>query len=140
MSTFARLDRAQRWLDDLLAAEGGASGTVHVQRGDDLVLVAASRIPDAVLTAVATVPRGRGMAGAAQVRRAPVSTCNLQTDETGTIRVGARAVDAQAAIALPVFDDAGQVRAVVGLAWSGELTIDGEREAALMRAVATLPA
>jgi hypothetical protein len=137
--TFERVDRAQRWLDELLAAEGAVSGTVHVQRGDDLILVAASRIPEPVLATVATIPRGKGMAGAAQVKRVPVSTCDLQTDQTGTIRPGARAVDAQAAIALPVLDEAGGVRAVVGLAWTGATTIDAARESALMRAAATLP-
>ncbi len=140
MTTFERIERAQRWLDELLVAEGAVSGTVHVQRGDDLILVAASRIPDLVLATVATVAHGKGMAGAAQVKRAPVSTCNLQTDQTGAIRPGARAVDAQAAIALPVLDEAGAVRAVVGIAWSGDATIDAAREAALMQAAATLPA
>ena len=56
------------------------------------------------------------MAGVAQVRKEPVQTCNLQTDETGNIKPGAKAVNAQAAIALPVFDSALAVRAVVGIA------------------------
>lgn len=139
MAMFERSEVAQRWLDELIAAEGAAAGTVHVQRGEDLFLVAASRIPDVVLQTVAVVPHGKGMAGAAQVRRAPVSTCNLQTGDAGPIRPGARAVDAQAAIALPVLGDDGRVRGVVGIAWMGEMEINGEREAALMQAARAVP-
>jgi hypothetical protein len=139
MATFERSEIAQRWLEDFIAAEGAAAGTVHVQRGEDLFLVAASRIPEQVIAVVAVVPHGKGMAGAAQVRRAPVSTCNLQTGDAGPIRPGARAIDAQAAIALPVLGEDGQVRAVVGIAWMGEMEIDGEREAALMQAARAVP-
>src|SRR5207302_926847 len=73
------------------------AGTVHVQRGDDLYLTAAHNIPPHVVQIVAHVPHGKGMAGVAQVKKAPVQTCNLQTDASGTIKPGAKAVDAQAA-------------------------------------------
>lgn len=79
------------------------------------------------------------MAGLAQVRKEPVQTCNLQTDETGSIKPGAKAVDAQAAVALPVLDDAGAVRAVVGIAWSKEGEIGSAEEQAMMRLTASLP-
>src|SRR5690606_40586038 len=49
----------------------------------------------------------------------PIS-CNLQTDATGDVRPGARAVDARAAVAIPVRDAHGQLRAVVGIAFLGE--------------------
>jgi hypothetical protein len=80
------------------------------------------------------------MAGLAQVRKQPVQTCNLQTDDSGRIKPGARAVDARAAVALPVFDPAGEVRAVVGLAFQEEGEIAAERERTLLNAAATLPA
>lgn len=129
----------QEWLELFLAKHGGVAGTVHVQLGEDLYLTAAHNIPPPVVAIVTHVPRGKGMAGLAQVRKAPVQTCNLQTDESGNIKPGAKTVSAQAAIALPVFDDNDDVRAVVGIAWNTEREIGLKEEAALMMQAATLP-
>src|ERR1044071_1164024 len=118
----------QEWLEAFIAEQGGIAGTVHVQRGEDLFLTAAHNIPPHVIAIVAHVPHGKGMAGVAQVKRQPVQTCNLQTDQTGNIKPGAKAVDAQAAIALPVLDDAGTVRAVVGIAWNKEGEIGADEQ------------
>jgi hypothetical protein len=129
----------QAWLEGWLAQHGGTAGTVHVQRGTDLFLTAAHRIPPPVIAAVTHVPYGKGMAGVAQVRRAPVQTCNLQTDQTGNIKPGAKAVNAQAAVALPVFDDAGEIRAIVGIAWHDERVLDPDQERALAESARSLP-
>jgi hypothetical protein len=69
---------------------------------------------------VAWVPNGKGMAGLALQRNEPVQTCNLQEDKSGNIKPGAKAVNAQAAIAIPVPDASGGVRAVVGIAFPDE--------------------
>ena len=129
----------QEWLERFLAKHDGVAGTVHVQLGEDLHLTAAHNIPPPVVAIVTHVPRGKGMAGLAQVKKAPVQTCNLQTDETGNIKPGAKAVSAQAAIALPVFDDKNGVRAVVGIAWNTEREIGPEEEQTLMTQAAALP-
>jgi L-methionine (R)-S-oxide reductase len=129
----------QQWLESFVAEHGGVAGTVHVRRGEDLYLTAAHNIPPQVIAAVAHVPRGKGMAGVAQVRKEPVQTCNLQTDETGNVKPGARAVGAQAAVALPVLDGAGAVRAIVGIAWSKEGEIGPDEEQAMMQRAAALP-
>jgi L-methionine (R)-S-oxide reductase len=129
----------QEWLESFIAEHDGIAGTVHVQRGEDLYLTAAHNIPPKVVAIVARVAHGKGMAGVAQVKKEPVQTCNLQTDETGNIKPGAKAVDAQAAVALPVLDDAGAVRAVVGIAWSKEGEIGLAEEQAMMRLAASLP-
>lgn len=130
----------QQWLESLVARLGAVAGTVHVQRGEDLYLTAAHNIPPPVLAIVAHVPHGKGMAGVAQAKKAPVQTCNLQTDTSGNIKPGAKAVDAQAGIALPVLDDSGDVRAVVGLAWSEEREIGQTEETELMTLAGALPA
>lgn len=130
----------QAWLESFAAAHGAMAGTVHVRRGEDLELVAKLNIPPPVVAAVSHVPRGKGMAGLAQVRKQPVQTCNLQTDNSGNIKPGAKAVDARAAVALPVFDTVGEVRAVVGLAFMHEGEIAAEREQAMLNAAASLPA
>jgi hypothetical protein len=129
----------QRFLESLLTRVGGVAGTVHEQRGDDLYLTAAHHIPPPVIAIVAHVPHGKGMAGVAQVRKQPVQTCNLQTDDSGTIKPGAKAVDAQAAIAIPVLDDGGEVRAVVGIAWADERELSAEVEQSMMEMAAALP-
>lgn len=129
----------QEWLEWFIAEQGGIAGTVHVQRGDDLYLTAAHNIPPGVVAIVAHVPYGKGMAGLAQVRKQPAQTCNLQTDQTGNIKPGAKAVDAQAAVALPVMDGEGAVRAVVGIAWAKEGEIGPAEEQAMMKLAAALP-
>jgi L-methionine (R)-S-oxide reductase len=129
----------QDWLELFITEHGGVAGTVHVQRGEDLYLTAAHNIPPPVVAIVARVPHGKGMAGLAQVKKAPVQTCNLQTDKTGNIKPGAKAVNAQAAVALPVFDHASAVRAVVGLAWTGERELGPEDERTLLTQAAALP-
>src|SRR3954471_6323179 len=104
------------WLQGFLGAHGGIAGTVHERQGDLLVLRAAINIPPPVVRATETIARGKGMAGLAWERNRAVATCNLKTDATGDVRPGAKAVDAQGAVAIPVRDEAGEVRAVVGIA------------------------
>jgi len=128
----------QSWLENFVKEFGGAAGTVHLQQGTDLALAAAYNIPPPVIAAVKHVPYGKGMAGLVQVRRAPVQTCNLKTDET-TVKPGARAVDAKAGVALPVFAEDGALRAVVGIAFSFEGDIPPAREQQLMTAASNLP-
>src|SRR3954467_478949 len=136
---FERNPAHQTFLESLIAQVGGVAGTVHEQRGDDLYLTAAHHIPPPVVAIVAHVPHGKGMAGIAQVRKQPVQTCNLQTDDSGTIKPGAKAVDAQAAIALPVLREDGEVRAVVGVAWKHEGELGSELEASMMHLASELP-
>jgi L-methionine (R)-S-oxide reductase len=136
---YARNHAQLHWLQALIAKLGAIAGTVHVQRGEDLYLTAAHNIPPNVVAIVAHVPHGKGMAGVAQVRKQAVQTCNLQTDDTGTVKAGARAVNAQAAIALPVLDQTGAVLAVVGIAWSDEGDIGTAEEQAMMQLAAALP-
>jgi hypothetical protein len=130
----------QQWLESLIVELGGIAGTVHVQRGEDLYLTAAHNIPPQVEAIVAHVAHGKGMAGVAQVKKEPVQTCNLQTDDSGNIKPGAKAVNAQSAIALPVFDGAGAVRAVVGIAWNREGEIGPADCESMMKFAANLPA
>ncbi|MBI5363411.1 MAG: GAF domain-containing protein [Planctomycetes bacterium] len=129
----------QPWLEQFLAAHGGIAGTVHRREGNDLLLTAQQHLPPPVAAIVARVPKGKGMAGLAFERKAPVQTCNLKTDTTGDVRPGAKAVDAQAAVALPVFDELGEVRAIVGIAWRGERELAESELEALRSAAGALP-
>ena len=107
------------WLVGFLDRHGAVAGTVHVVRDDLLVIAAAHNIPPKVQEVTARIPLGKGMAGLAWEHDKAISTCNLKEDASGAVKPGAKAVDAKAAVALPVHGGDG-VRAVVGLAWADE--------------------
>lgn len=85
-----------------------------------LTLVASHNIPPPVVQKTRVIPKGKGMAGLAWERRQIVQTCDLESDQTGDVQPGAKAVNARAAAAIPVFDAAGELRAVVGIAFATE--------------------
>lgn len=111
-------------VDNALRAEGGFdtalhltvahfsahTGTLHLTGEDgNLHMKAASGgIPEPVLAIVRVIPPGKGMAGQAYVRKEPVTACNIQTDDSGDVKPGARATGMAGAIVVPVFsgDDA----------------------------------
>lgn len=129
----------QTWLEQFLREQGGVAGTVHVLDGETLVLRAAVNIPPKVQEVTRLIPEGKGMAGLAWARHEPVSTCNLADDRNKDVRPGAKAVDATAAVALPVDDAQGRVRAVVGVAWPDERTFEESVLGHLRQAAASLP-
>jgi hypothetical protein len=111
------------WLRGFVERNGGVAGTVHLLGREELELKAAVNIPPKVIEVVSAIPKGKGMAGLAWERDEPVHTCNLKTDDSGDVRPGAKAVDANAAVAIPIHDDDGGLRGVVGIAYMGERDI-----------------
>ena len=79
------------------------------------------------------------MAGLAWERDEPVTTCNLKTDDTGDVRPGAKAVDANAAVAIPIHDAEGGIRGVVGIAYMGERDMTESELEGLRRQAEALP-
>jgi hypothetical protein len=128
----------QSWLSAFLGQAGAVAGTVHLYVDGGLRLAAAVNIPPKVQEIVAWVPNGKGMAGLALQRGEPVQTCNLQEDNSGAVKPGAKSVNAQAAVALPVRDASGMITAVVGIAFSEEREIQGEELQSLEHAASTL--
>jgi L-methionine (R)-S-oxide reductase len=131
-------EAAQAWLVGFLNSVGAAAGTIHLHTGGRLRLAAAVNIPPPVKQAVEWVPVGKGMAGLALERGEPVQTCNLQEDRSGAVKPGARAVNARAAVAMPVRDPDGAIIAVVGAAWMDEREIQGAELERLQGAAASL--
>lgn len=84
---------------------GADTGTVHVLASDGLLHLAAATpgLPLAVLSSINVIPVGKGMAGLAVERRCPVDACNIQTDQSGDVRPGARATGLAGALVVPVF-------------------------------------
>ena len=132
-------DALNDWLRALLARHSAVAGTVHIVRGDALEIAAAVNIPPKVQEITAMIPLGKGMAGLAWQHDKPISTCNLKEDTSGAVKPGAKAVDGKAAVALPVHESSGMVRAVVGLAWSDERDLPDELMARIATDAASLP-
>lgn len=132
-------DELERWLQGFLAKYNGAAGTIHLFENGGLRLASAINIPPQVQQIVAWVPNGKGMAGLALERKSPIQTCNLQEDTSGNVKPGARAVNAQAAVALPVSDGADGVRAVVGIAFAHEHEFTATELDDLIAAASTVP-
>jgi L-methionine (R)-S-oxide reductase len=131
---------SQEWLSEFLRAHGGVAGTVHrVVAADMMELDAAVNIPPPVQKATRQIPIGKGMAGIAMAEDRCVSTCNLQEDQSGAVKPGAKAVGAAAAVAFPVHDSAGNVRAVVGIAWKEERALGDDELRALQQAGEAMP-
>jgi len=127
------------WLRAFLARHQAVAGTVHVVTGDHLAIAAAHNIPPKVQEITASIPMGKGMAGLAWQHDKPIQTCNLQEDTSGQVKPGAKAVNAQAAVAMPVHAIDGTIRAVVGLAWMDERERVGPELDAIAKDAATLP-
>lgn len=127
------------WLKSFLSDHGGIAGTVHLLQGDVLKLASAVNIPPPVVKVTETIPKGKGMAGLAWERDKVVAICNIQDDKSGDVRPGAKAVNAQAALAIPVRSAAGSLRAVVGIAFMGERNFSDADLQTLEAAAASLP-
>lgn len=132
-------DATNDWLRGLLSRHDAVAGTVHVVKGDMLVIAGAHNIPPKVQEITATIPLGKGMAGLAWQHDKPIQTCNLKEDDSGAVKPGAKAVDAKAAVALPIHDPSGTIRAVVGLAWMHENELSAETLAAIAADAKSLP-
>ena len=113
---------------------GGQAGTVHLMREGVLRLAAQQGIPPHIAQIVDTVPVGKGIAGLAAERRAPVSLCNLQTDTSGQARPAAKTTGMEGSIAVPMLAG-GEVRGVLGVA-KAEAHDWSEAETALLLEVA----
>ena len=119
----------------ILSEFAADSGTIHMI-GDDgaLHLKAASRgIPEVVLNIVRLVPIGKGMAGLCAERGEAVTACNIQNDDSGDVRPGAKATGMEGAIVVPIF--AGEnVAGTLGIANRTERTFSTQEQENLIAA------
>ena len=80
---------------------------------------------------IRVIPVGKGMAGLAVERRAPITACNIQTDASGDVRPGAKATGLEGAICVPVLSGARAVGAL-GVANRAERTFTDDEQALLL--------
>lgn len=106
----------EKWLIEVLAQFGCSTGTVHTLNADDVLMLKAHvGVPDFLLPKMSEVPIGKGMAGIAAQRREPVQVCNLQTDESGVVRPGAKDTKVEGAITVPLMKG-GKLYGTLGIA------------------------
>lgn len=128
----------QQRLEEIIRDFNSESGTIHVMENGALALRAAVGIPEQVCRIVELVPVGKGMAGLAAQRNAPVTSCNIQTDTTGDVRPGARATGLSGALVVPIRDGQGTVRGTLGIGVQREYTYTPEETERLVAAAAAL--
>jgi L-methionine (R)-S-oxide reductase len=114
-------------------------GTIHTLGDDGMLHMRAHTpgIPEPVLAATQVIPIGKGIAGLAVERKAPVNLCNLQKDQSGDVRPGARATGAMGSVCVPMMVGDSAVGAL-GIAMTGERDFTDEEVAALLDAGALL--
>ena len=83
---------------------GAETGTIHSLAPDGLLHLQAQsgNIPAELLPLIQKIPVGKGIAGLAVERKAPVELCNLQTDNSGAARPGARQTGVKGSICVPI--------------------------------------
>ncbi len=112
----------QSALDCILETFDAPTGSIH--RADHnarfLHLVVQKGIPEKVLEVTTTIPFGKGMAGVCLERAEPITMCNLQTDDSGVAKPGAKLTQIQGAIVVPIFSGDGET--VIGTLGIGKPT------------------
>lgn len=101
----AERDTLDQELATIVRRLNAETGTIHFLGKDGLLHLAAATpgLPPPVLATIQSIPIGKGMAGLAVERRRPVDACNIQTDQSGDVRAGARATGLAGAIVVPIF-------------------------------------
>ena len=105
----------QQELEEIVRRFQADTGTLHMIEDGVLVLKGQVGIPREIAEIVRRVPIGKGMAGLAAERNAPVSACNIQTDSSGDVRPRAKETGVNGAIVVPVRDARGNVRGTLGI-------------------------
>ncbi|WP_209330128.1 GAF domain-containing protein [Lunatimonas salinarum] len=107
----------EAWLKETLSCFDCTTGTIHIlESGTDLLMLEAQvGVPDFLLPKMSVVPVGKGMAGIAAERKQAVQVCNLQTDESGVVRPGAKDTKVEGAITVPLLLE-GKLYGTLGIA------------------------
>ncbi len=109
----------QELLETIISSFDCTTGTIHTldPTSNLLVLKSQKGIPDFLLPKMSSIPIGKGMAGIAAERKAPVEMCNLQTDDSGVARPAAKETKVEGSIAVPMMLE-GELYGTLGIAKS----------------------
>jgi L-methionine (R)-S-oxide reductase len=133
------------WLTKFVRDHRALSGIVF-ERGDsdNLLMIAACNVPSLVVASARVVYRGQGLAGTAFERNAALSTCTGRSRENRFTPPSP--LPQECAVALPIPDKNGEVRALVYLVFpeskrlrDDELVLMLDRAATLKLGGSSLP-
>ena len=105
----------QSQLEAIMAQFHADTGSIHLLEGGVLILKAQVGLRPHIAEIVGRVPVGKGMAGLAFERNEPVSSCNIQADESGSVRPGARDTGVNGAIVVPIRNADGEACGALGI-------------------------
>lgn len=91
-------------LERILTDFQSETGTIHLLDANTQLLHLAAQVglPPQMLEVVKTIPVGKGIAGQTVAQNKPVSICNLQNDQTGVAKPGAKQTGVGGALCVPV--------------------------------------
>ncbi len=106
----------EKILRETLVQFNSETGTIHKLHEPTqlLHLVAQVGLPPQLLDIVKTIPVGKGIAGQTVVQGKPVSICNLQTDDSGVAKPGAKQTGVGGALSVPIWHD-GRIAGTLGI-------------------------
>jgi L-methionine (R)-S-oxide reductase len=114
-----------------LAKFNSETGTIHrLHEPTQLLrLIAHVGLPPQLVNVVAIIPVGKGIAGQVIAQNKPVTICNLQTDNSGVAKPGAKQTGVGGALCVPIRDGDKTVGTIgIGTIRQHEYTPDETRE------------
>ena len=106
----------QKVLDLILTQYDCQTGTLHKWHDlhANLELICHRGVPRDLMNKVESIPLGKGIAGTAAERLEPVQICNIQNDDTGVAKKGAKKTKVGGAVAVPI-DMGGLLMGTLGI-------------------------
>lgn len=106
----------QELLPLILSDFQSETGTLHWLDAEKqlLQLGAQAGLPPQMLDVVKTIPVGKGIAGQTVAQNKPVTICNLQTDNSGVAKPGAKQTGVGGALCVPMYRD-GKIVGTLGI-------------------------
>jgi L-methionine (R)-S-oxide reductase len=94
----------EKILRETLQQFNSETGTIHILDSKKQLLQLAAQIglPPHILEVVKTIPVGKGIAGQVVAQNKPVTICNLQTDNSGVAKPGAKQTGVGGALCVPI--------------------------------------
>lgn len=122
----------ERVMQELISRFRSQTATLHLfdSARQLLVLKAAIGLPPEIAAITKEIPLGKGIAGEAAQTRKPVTMCNLQTDDSGVARPGAKKTGVSGSLCVPIERD-GELVGTLGVGTTREYTYTEEETLAL---------
>ena len=114
-------DNLQQATEEIARSFEARTCTLHQadDAGEWLHLRGSIGLPEPILAVTQKIPFGKGMAGICAQRGQRVSVCDLQTDDSGVVRPGARETRVAGAVVVPLLTE-GKVKGTLGIGKSDD--------------------